>query len=145
MVRTALSMRSARGVGAVASMAITVLAVAACGSSSSSNSGGGGGSSSLNLTAMDFSFSPNQLSAAGGTSVTVNMTNNGSTVHSFTLDNGSGSVDVDPGSTKSLTFTTPSSGSLQFHCKYHPTQMTGTISIGGSGASSSSGGAGAGY
>jgi plastocyanin len=128
--------RVAGGAGA----ATALLAMAACGATNTPGTGSGNGSSSATLAAMDFSFSPTQLSVPAGTSVTVSFTNNGSVRHSFTLDNGSGSVDADPGKTTTLTFTTPASGTLTFHCKYHPTQMMGTLNVGGSGGAGAGGG-----
>lgn len=133
-----------RTISGLAAALTATLAFVACGSSSNGSTGGGGGNT-VNLTAMDFSFSPTQLSVPAGASVTVDLTNSGKTEHSFTLDNGGASVDIDAGKTATANFTAPQSGTLTFHCKYHPTQMTGSISIGGSGggsSSSSSGGAG---
>jgi plastocyanin len=119
-----------------AAVSALLLALAACGSSSSS--GGSGSGTPLTVTAADFRFSPTQLSAQPGETITVTLQNQGKTEHSFTLDSGNGSVDADPGESKTLTFTAPQSGTLSFHCKYHPTQMKGTITVGGSGAGGSS-------
>jgi plastocyanin len=118
------------------SAAAIALAVAACGSSGSSGSGG----TTVHLTAVDFAFQPTQLTVPAGATVTVDFTNNGKTEHSFTLDNGGTSVDADGGGSATATFTAPQSGTLSFHCKYHPTQMKGTITVGsgGGGAGSSS-------
>lgn len=124
--------------------ASVVLAVAACGSSSS---GGGGGGTTENVTAIDFAFQPTQLSVPAGATVTVDFTNNGKTEHSFTLDNGDGEVEADAGGSKSFTFTAPQSGTITFHCKYHPTQMKGTVTVGsgGGGGSSTSSSSSSGY
>jgi hypothetical protein len=54
------------------------------------------------------------------------------------LDSGGGEVEAAAGQQAKLTFTAPQSGSLTFHCKYHPTQMKGTFTVGGAGAGSSS-------
>ena len=111
----------------------TVFAAAACGSTdtgtSSSSSGGGG----LTVTAMDYSFTPSTLPVSAG-QVTVTFSNQGNTQHSLTLDNGSGETEAAPGKSATLSFTAPSSGSLTFHCKYHPTQMKGSFTVGGGGA-----------
>ena len=128
-----------RTISGLAAALTATLAFAACGSSGSSSNTGGGGTS-VDLTAMDFSFSPTQLSVPAGASVTVNLKNTGQTEHSFTLDNGGTSVDVDKGGTATANFTAPQSGTLSFHCKYHPTQMKGTITIGGAGGAGGSGG-----
>ncbi len=73
--------------------------------------------------------------------MTVNFTNSGAVEHSFTLDNGGGEVEAEGGGSKSFTFTAPQSGTISFHCKYHPTRMKGTISVGGSGGAGAGGGA----
>jgi plastocyanin len=145
---------SPRRLAAGGSVLATAFAVAACGStdngtgSSSSSSTGGG----LSVVAKDFSFSPTTVPVSAG-QVSVSFDNQGNTLHSLTLDNGSGEVEAAPGKTTTLTFTAPSSGSLTFHCKYHPTQMKGSFTVGGGGAgaggsssgSSSSSSSGYGY
>ena len=115
------------------SAAAAVVLLAACSSSSSTTptpagTGGGGSGTSLSLTAKDFSFTPTVLTAGAGT-VTVSITNDGAALHSFTLDDGSVSKDIPPGTTQTVTLNL--TGSVSFHCQYHPTQMMGTITIGG--------------
>jgi plastocyanin len=44
-------------------------------------------------------------------------------------------VEAEAGASKTLTVTAPQSGSLTFHCKYHPTQMRGSFTVGGGGCS----------
>ena len=117
-------------------VAVGALFLGACSSSSPSptvtppgSTGGGGGSgATLSLTAKDFSFTPTALTASAGT-VTVSITNDGAALHSFTLDDGSVSKDVPPGTTQTVTLNL--TGSVAFHCQYHPTQMMGTITVGG--------------
>lgn len=143
MLRTAhpMTWRTVPRLAGVAAGMTALLAIAACGATdNNSTGGGGGGGTQVSLTAMDFSFSPNQLNVPAGATVTVNFTNNGHTTHSFTLDNGNASQDASAGSSTTVTFTAPQSGTLTFHCKYHPTQMMGTITIGGSGGSGAGGG-----
>jgi len=77
---------------------------------------------------MDFAFTPTALTANAGT-VKVTITNTGAVLHSFTLDDGSVSQDIPPGTSKTVTLNL--TGSVSFHCKYHPTQMMGTITVGG--------------
>ena len=119
-----------------ASLTTLLLTVAACGSSGNSGSSGG---TTVNVAAVDFAFQPTSLSVPAGATVTVDFANNGKTEHSFTLDNGGANVDAGAGSTATATFTAPQSGTLTFHCTFHP-QMTGTITVGsgGGGAGSSS-------
>jgi plastocyanin len=120
-----------------------LLPLAACGStenSTSSGSGSGAASGSgPTVTAMDFSFSPTNVSLPSGGQVTVTFVNQGSTEHSLTLDDNSASMDADPGKTVTLSFSAPSSGTVSFHCKYHPTQMKGTFTVGGGGGAGAGG------
>jgi plastocyanin len=119
----------------VAALAVLVLVLAACskstsggGSTSSPPGGGGGGGGGTSITISNFAFHPNALTLPPG-KVTLSVTNNDSTLHSFTLDNGSVSQDIQPGTTAQVTITVPSSGTLGWHCRIHPT-MTGTITVG---------------
>jgi plastocyanin len=124
-----------RRLAAAGAIATTALAVAACGST---DSGGAGSSGGPTVTAKDFSFSPTSLGVSAGQQVSVTLANQGNTEHSLTLDSGGGEVEAAAGQQAKLTFTAPQSGSLAFHCKYHPTQMKGTFTVGGAGAGSSS-------
>ena len=96
----------------------------------------GGG---LNVTARDFLFDPNKLSAKKGQTISINFTNDGSTSHTFTLytdedhtkpvANGN-SDPVAAGGSKTLTISLASdSGDLYYRCEIHPGQMTGEISL----------------
>jgi plastocyanin len=77
------------------------------------------------VTIANFSFSPSTLSVRAGTTVT--WTNNDSTAHTVTLDDGSAaSADIASGATFQHTFT--AAGSFTYHCRIHPT-MTATIVV----------------
>jgi plastocyanin len=116
-----------RGV-ALAGLIAVALTAAAC--SSKDGSGTGGSASvaggSVALTVKDFEFDPSSLSVASGGS-TITVTNEGTVVHSFTMDDGSVSQDIAPGA--SATVTVNVTADAGFHCKYH-TQMTGTLTVG---------------
>ena len=120
--------------------------LAACGSSSSSSGSGGGnryggGSSKTSsstdaattsgpttpLGARDFAFTPTALTLTTGGSVKV--TNSGSVEHNFTVEGESISKDVEAGDSATVAVDLPA-GTYQFHCKYHPTQMQGTLTVG---------------
>ena len=77
------------------------------------------------VTIANFSFSPASLTVSAGTTVT--WTNNDSTAHTVTLDDGSAaSGDIAGGATFQHTFTT--AGTFTYHCRIHPT-MTATIVV----------------
>jgi plastocyanin len=152
-----MTWRSAPRIFGGASAAAALLAVSACGATeNNSGSSGTPGGTAVTVSAKEYAFTPAQFSVPAGATVTVTFHNQGTVEHSFTLNNGGGEVEADAGSTKSVTFTAPQSGTLAFHCKYHPTQMMGNITVGGGGAgaggttssgssSSSSSGNGYGY
>jgi len=73
----------------------------------------------------DFAYGPESLEIAAGTEVT--WTNNDSTAHTVTADDGSfDSGKIDEGGTFSFTFDTP--GTYAYHCDFHP-NMTATIVV----------------
>jgi plastocyanin len=92
---------------------------AATGSTAETGGGGGGGTT---ITIANFAFDPDTLTLSGATDVTV--TNNDSATHTFTADDGSFDVTVDPGATETVNV----SASTDFHCSIHP-QMTGSITV----------------
>jgi plastocyanin len=118
----------------IAVMVLLTLGLAACssddgdsgGSTPSSAASASGGAGDLTITAEDFSFSPDTLAVPSGES-TITVTNSGSVEHNFTLDDDSVSEDVEPG--ESVTVTVDVSADAPFHCKYHPDQMTGTLTV----------------
>ena len=72
-----------------------------------------------------------QVVVPANSPVTVTLTNAGGVEHSFTADSVHGSADADPGEVNTIPFTSPDSGTIAFHCRWHP-QMTGTITVQGS-------------
>jgi len=73
----------------------------------------------------NFAFSPDSVEVAAGSTVT--WTNNDSTAHTVTADDGSfDSGNLDSGATFSQKFDTP--GTYTYHCAIHP-NMTGTITV----------------
>ena len=109
----------------------TTSASSTAGGSTTSAAASGGGPT---ITAQDFSFSPSTITVKAGQTVTITLKNTGQIKHNFTADAGStgstANVDLDPGSTQTLSFTAPTAaGTVSFHCAFHPTQMTGTITV----------------
>lgn len=129
-------MTKARWVRLVAGLFVLSLVVAACssdddggttdttggatGTTAETGSGGGG----TTITIAGFAFDPDTITVSGPTEVTV--TNDDSTTHTFTLDDGSVDQTVEPGATETVTVDV--SASTGFHCNIHP-QMTGQIEV----------------
>lgn len=133
-------MVKARWIRLVAGLFVLALLVAAC--SSDDNGGGttastggstaatgataetgGGGGGGTTITIANFAFDPSSLSLPGATDVTI--TNNDSSAHTFTADDGSFDVPLDPGATETINI----AASTGFHCTIHP-QMTGSVTVG---------------
>jgi plastocyanin len=130
-------MTKARWVRLVAGLFVLSVVVAAC---SSDDDGGGttdttGGATGTTaetgssgggttITIAGFAFDPDTITVSGPTEVTV--TNDDSTTHTFTLDDGSVDQTVEPGATETVTVDV--SASTGFHCNIHP-QMTGQIEV----------------
>lgn len=72
-------------------------------------------------------FSPDNLTLVIGVNNTVTWTNNDSTIHTVTANDGSfGSGYLNPGSSYSYTFTKP--GVFEYHCQLHP-WMVGYVTV----------------
>lgn len=75
---------------------------------------------------QNFAFSPNNLTVKTGTTVT--WTNNDSTTHTITSDNGAfqSSGNLNQGAKYTFTFT--KAGTYPYHCSIHP-NMKGTVVV----------------
>ncbi len=123
--------------GTAALFAVAALSLSACGGGSgdeaaetTSGGGGGSGGSEISLSAVDNEFEPTTLEVPAGEEVTVNFTNDGETVHTFTSDELEfDSGNVEGGDSKTVTFTAPD-GEVEFVCTIHAESddMVGTIS-----------------
>ena len=126
-------MVKARWVRLVAGLFVLSLFVAACGgdddggdttgaTGATEETGGGGGGTSI--TIADFAFDPDTITVSGPTDVTI--TNDDSAPHTFTADDDSFDVQIDPGATETVTVDV--SQTTGFHCTIHP-DMTGTVEV----------------
>jgi plastocyanin len=122
-----------RWVRLVAGLFALSLVVAACGgdddgddttgaTGATEETGGGGGGTSI--TIADFAFDPDTITVSGPTDVTI--TNDDSAPHTFTADDDSFDVQIDPGATETVTVDV--SQTTGFHCAIHP-DMTGTVEV----------------
>jgi plastocyanin len=120
----------------LALVAAVALVGAACGSEEPATDPGddtGGGDTSIDLTAVNFGFSPTSFEVEGGAEITVNFTNEDDTQHSFTAADVGADLTLEGGSSDTTTFTAPASGEIEFVCKFHNT-MKGTITVAGTSA-----------
>ena len=82
----------------------------------------------VDITAKDFKFDPTDLTAEAGRKVTIVLTNDDDTEHNITIEDLDVDQDAEGGETGQATIT-PDAGSYDFHCKYHPNQMQGTLTV----------------
>jgi plastocyanin len=150
-----------------AALALTVAAAAGCGGSSggsnagstSEPSGSGGGGGQINAAGVqannhgsksasgetkveldDYYFEPTVLKGSAGQKVTLELENEGSAEHTFTVDSQGIDKELQPGDEAKVTVTIPKSGAVSFYCKFHKTEgMAGALVANGSSPSSSSG------
>jgi plastocyanin len=138
-------MRNLRLVGALAGMLI--VAAAGCGGGDNGGSGGGsatattaaasattaatggGAGEDIKLTAKGIKWDATTLDLTSGTSYTVEVTNDDSVEHNFTFQQAGADKDVEGGEDVKVPFTAPAAGSYEFHCKYHPSAMKGTVTV----------------
>jgi plastocyanin len=92
--------------------------------SASSSSGSGSHAVELN----DNSFTPATITGKAGSKVKLALANNGAAEHTFTIDSQHVDQTLPPGQHATVTVTIPSSGSVQFYCRFHKSLgMVGTI------------------
>lgn len=122
-------------------LAIVVLVLgggAACGSDDDEESTGGDepagettdetGGETVKITAADISFSPTEIQLEAGKTVVFEVENTGQLLHNLTIEELDVDGDVEGGKTV-IAPATPEAGTYTFVCKYHPGQMTGTITV----------------
>jgi len=88
----------------------------------------------------NFYFEPTVLRGKAGSQVTLELKNDSSTEHNFSVDSQKIDKDVEAGEDAKVTVTFPKSGVLSFYCKYHKGMgMAGALAAGGTGAMTGSG------
>ena len=103
--------------------------------------GGDGGEETFDVSMGDNFYEPNEFIVAPGTTLTFNLTNDGTAIHNMRTagaDNEFGNDDdsvsdpdlVTAGGTATLEWTAPEEpGTYDFYCDFHTTDMTGTITV----------------
>jgi heme/copper-type cytochrome/quinol oxidase subunit 2 len=83
----------------------------------------------VTLVAQGISWKTTKLAFKADQKVTVTVQNKDTVEHNFTFAAAKANKDVEDGQTVKVAFTAPGPGTYQFHCKYHPKQMHGTVTI----------------
>jgi plastocyanin len=90
------------------------------------------GASDFELEMDEFFFRPTVLSGEAGQTITLEVLNQGSNPHTFTLDAIQVDLEVPPGQNATTKVTFPESGALLFYCRFHEGGgMRGGLSVGG--------------
>jgi plastocyanin len=90
---------------------------------------GGGGDNELKLVAKGVKFDTTSFDLKAGSSYTLEVTNQDGVEHNFTFSAAKANKDVEANEDAKVSFTAPAAGSYEFHCKYHPSIMKGTITV----------------
>jgi plastocyanin len=114
----------------IVTLAVPVVALTACARERSGDvQEGTAGSDAVEVVLQDDAFVPDDLRLRAGTEVDVEVRNEGSNGHNFTIDALDLSTGtVEPGEVVTATFTVPS-GTTEYHCTFHP-GMRGEIVAG---------------
>jgi len=88
------------------------------------------GKDEFELELDNFYFSPTVLKGTAGQQLKLELTNEASTLHNFTVQDQDVEQDVKPGEKEEVTVTFPQSGILEFFCEYHKSKgMVGELSV----------------
>ena len=98
-----------------------------------------GATPSVAMELDDSYFAPTYVQADPGAVVTVELENEGTKVHTFTLDDHHVDVSVQPGASAKVDVTMPASGSLHYFCQIHSgAGMQGSFVVGSASSTPSS-------
>jgi len=77
-----------------------------------------------------FYFNPTVLTGSANQSITLEIKNEGSVPHTFTIDSLNVSETLAPGTSKEVDVTFPGSGTVEFYCQFHRSQgMAGELQV----------------
>ena len=83
----------------------------------------------------DYYFEPTVLKGKPGAKVTLELKNEGSVEHNFTLASQSIDKSLSPGATAKVSVTIPKTGEVSFYCKFHKSMgMAGALEASGTSA-----------
>ncbi len=82
------------------------------------------------VQAIDFAFDKASISGEAGSTVEIDFSNEGLATHTFTVEELEVDLVLSAGESGTLQFTFPDE-SFEFFCRFHPTQMRGTLEPGG--------------
>ena len=78
-----------------------------------------GTETTLEMEADDEYFGPTFVTAKGGSTISVTITNTGKESHTFTIDGTTIDKQLSPGQKATVDVAVPATGSLSFYCRFH--------------------------
>ena len=105
------------------------LTIAACGDDDDDGGDAGDageGAAGVTVTAADFAFEPSELTVSPGQTIT--LRNEDDVAHSFTIDDPAVDVEAEGGDEADVS-APEEAGTYDFRCRYHPDQMTGSLTV----------------
>ncbi len=84
----------------------------------------------ITVQAIDVAFDKASLGAEAGSTVEIEFSNDDVLTHTFTVDEIEVDLELPSGESGTVQFTFPDE-SFEFYCRFHPTQMRGTLEPGG--------------
>jgi plastocyanin len=88
------------------------------------------GQGPLEVEADDYYFSPADIHGAPGQTLTIQISNESRTLHNFSIPEQGIDRDIRPGAKLEMTVTFPTSGALEYFCKFHKALgMTGRLVV----------------
>jgi FtsP/CotA-like multicopper oxidase with cupredoxin domain len=133
----------------VAAIVVTLLGAACTKSGVESGTGeraAAGGNTTIAVSLKEFSITPAQIDAPSGQVLTFDVTNNGTTQHTFAVDTGNGvraTQLIDPGASATLEVPALGAGTYRVYCTvpgHADLGMEGQLVVAGAGSGSPSGG-----
>lgn len=106
---------------------LAAVLMTACGGDGGGGNGGEECVATTDLNMVDNAFEPLCLQVSEGD--TINLTNEGVAVHSFTVESAGIDVDVPAGETATAALEGVGAGTTDFTCTFHP-EMIGTLEVG---------------
>ncbi len=84
----------------------------------------------ITVQSIDFAFDKASIGGEAGSTIEIAFSNEGLATHTFTVDEIEVDLQLSAGESGTLQFTFPDE-SFDFYCRFHPTQMRGTLVPGG--------------
>jgi len=77
-----------------------------------------------------FYFKPTVLTGSANQSIKLEIKNEGTALHNFSIDSENVNINIDPGSSQEVTVTFPATGTVEFYCSFHRTLgMAGELQV----------------